>query len=105
MAKFPQTCFPFQVHNFNAVGTTGLETERTKRYSFMVLAYVIVSANFSSVASCSFYNLENYKESESKTICKTIGRLPSVGVLILKSEYQSVGFTDGIQINIFLKKI
>ena len=71
----------------------------------MVLAYVIVSANFSSVASCSFYNLENYKESESKTICKTIGRPPSVGVLILKSEYQSVGFTDGIQINIFLKKI
>ena len=99
--KFPQTCFPFQVHNFNAVGTTGLETERTKRYSFMVLAYVIVSASFSSVASCSFYNLENYKESETKTI----GRPPSFCVLILKSDYQSVGFTDEMQMNIFLKKI
>ena len=67
----------------------------------MVLAYVIVSASFSSVASCSFYNLENYKESETKTI----GRPPSVCVLILKSECQSVGFTDEIQMNIFLKVV
>jgi len=77
--KVPQICFSFQVHNFNAVGAAGLETERTKRYSFtrcsfMVLAYLIVSASFSSVASCSFNNLENYKERETKTI----GRPPSV---------------------------
>ena len=66
----------------------------------MVLAYLIVSASFSSVASRSFNNLENYKERETKTI----GRPPSVCVLILKSEYQSLGFTDEIQMNIFIKK-
>ena len=63
----------------------------------MVLIYLIVLASFSSVASCSFYNLENYKERETKPI----GRPPSVCVLILKSEYQSVGFTDEIQMNRF----
>ena len=53
------------------------------------------------MGSCSFYNLENYKESETKII----GRPPSVCVLILKYEYQFVGFTDEIQINIFFQKI
>ena len=52
------------------------------------------------MASCSFYNLENYKERETKTIGKPL----SVCVLILKSEYQSVGFTDEIQMDVFLKK-
>ena len=72
--KVPQTCFPFQVHNFNGIGAAGLETERTKRYSFIVLVYLIVLASFSSVGSCSFNTLENYKERETKTI----GRPPSV---------------------------
>ena len=48
------------------------------------------------MASCSFCNLENYKERETKTI----GRPRSVCVLILKSENQSVGFTDEIQMNL-----
>ena len=38
-------------------------------------------------------------------IGENIGRPPSVCVLILKPEYQSVGFTDEIQMIIFLKKI
>ena len=70
-------------------------------YSPREVSKMEVLASFSSVGSCSFYNLENYKESETKII----GRPPSVCVLILKYEYQFVGFTDEIQINIFFQKI
>ena len=45
-AKVPRTCFPFQVHNFNGIGAAGLETERTKRYSFMVLLYLFICLLF-----------------------------------------------------------